>query len=239
MLKIYELSVLRVRKCFWNAPSALNSNFWYQYQRYAWICTWYVVYTSVSISHRIDLIHKSQNRNVHISVLNGALWDMKQVRSGICEIGLLIFSYFPGHHSRYNIFPFQYVLLQFITMDIEDSEGCAYDRLVLHDGYDDTASFITYCGTALVSQRRTSHCSDVILASWRLSPLWLFVPQLVRFNNREKNKALVLCKGIHWWPEYSPDKEVMRNAVNDVIITEPFSHFCAEKSPGRCSFECA
>ena len=25
-----------------------------------------------------------QNRNVHISVLNGALWDMAQVNSGIC-----------------------------------------------------------------------------------------------------------------------------------------------------------
>ena len=31
-----------------------------------------------------------QNRNVHISVLNGALWDMEQVHSGICEIGLLL-----------------------------------------------------------------------------------------------------------------------------------------------------
>ena len=30
-----------------------------------------------------------QNRNVHISVLNGALRDMEQVHSGICEIGLL------------------------------------------------------------------------------------------------------------------------------------------------------
>ena len=26
-----------------------------------------------------------QNRNVHISVLNGALWDMEQLHSGICE----------------------------------------------------------------------------------------------------------------------------------------------------------
>ena len=30
-----------------------------------------------------------QNRNVHISVLNGALWDMEQVYSGICELGHL------------------------------------------------------------------------------------------------------------------------------------------------------
>ena len=29
-----------------------------------------------------------QNRNVHISVLNGALWDMEQVHCGVCEIGL-------------------------------------------------------------------------------------------------------------------------------------------------------
>ena len=36
-----------------------------------------------------------QNRNVYISVLNGALWDMEQVHCGICEMGLLqsIFCY--------------------------------------------------------------------------------------------------------------------------------------------------
>ena len=28
-----------------------------------------------------------QNRNVHISALNGALWDMEKVNSGICELG--------------------------------------------------------------------------------------------------------------------------------------------------------
>ena len=27
-----------------------------------------------------------QNRNVHISVLNGALWDMEWVHGGICEL---------------------------------------------------------------------------------------------------------------------------------------------------------
>ena len=31
-----------------------------------------------------------QNRNVHTSVLNEALWDMEQVHSEICEIGLLL-----------------------------------------------------------------------------------------------------------------------------------------------------
>ena len=42
---------------------------------------------------RMHLFHipqcSIQNRNVHISVLNGALWDMEQVHSEICEIGLL------------------------------------------------------------------------------------------------------------------------------------------------------
>ena len=28
-----------------------------------------------------------QNRNVHISVLNGASWDMEEVHSGVCELG--------------------------------------------------------------------------------------------------------------------------------------------------------
>ena len=49
----------------------------------------------------IDLIHNPkmhlfyipqssiQNRNLHIHVLNGALWGMEQVHAGICEIGLL------------------------------------------------------------------------------------------------------------------------------------------------------
>ena len=30
-----------------------------------------------------------QNRNVHISVLNGAFWDMEQVHTRICEIDLI------------------------------------------------------------------------------------------------------------------------------------------------------
>ena len=73
---------------------------------------WYIIYFNSVISNyifvsdiknidtTIDLIRKSQNvllhipqcsiqnRNVHISVLNEALWDMEQVHSGICEIGL-------------------------------------------------------------------------------------------------------------------------------------------------------
>ena len=40
-----------------------------------------------------------QNRNVHISVLNGALWDVEQVHSEICEIGPLIWNLFHFKHS--------------------------------------------------------------------------------------------------------------------------------------------
>ena len=40
---------------------------------------------------RMHLFHipqcSIQNRNVNISVLNGALWDMEQVHSGICKLG--------------------------------------------------------------------------------------------------------------------------------------------------------
>ena len=33
------------------------------------------------------MLHSEQN--VHISVPNGALWDMEEVHSGICELGQL------------------------------------------------------------------------------------------------------------------------------------------------------
>ena len=39
------------------------------------------------------------NRNVHISVMNGALWDMEQVHSGICELGQLSMME-PWRHHR-------------------------------------------------------------------------------------------------------------------------------------------
>ena len=40
-----------------------------------------------------------QNRNVHISVLNGALWDMGQVHCGICELGQYYVMWIYKHHS--------------------------------------------------------------------------------------------------------------------------------------------
>ena len=30
-----------------------------------------------------------QNSNIHISVLNGALWDLRQLHCGVCELGQL------------------------------------------------------------------------------------------------------------------------------------------------------
>ena len=47
-----------------------------------------------SINPRMHLFHIPQcsilNRNVHSSVLNGALWAMEHVHSGICEFGLFL-----------------------------------------------------------------------------------------------------------------------------------------------------
>ena len=46
-----------------------------------------------------------QNRNVHISVLNGALWDMEPVHCGICGIFLLdinISNQFKVHLTKKN-----------------------------------------------------------------------------------------------------------------------------------------
>ena len=36
------------------------------------------------------LLHSEQKLDVHISVLNGAMWDVEEVHSGICEIGNII-----------------------------------------------------------------------------------------------------------------------------------------------------
>ena len=54
-----------------------------------------------------------QNRNVHISVLDGAVWDMEQVRCGICEFGLLpwiIFTWTYGDWWRHDMEPFSALL---------------------------------------------------------------------------------------------------------------------------------
>ena len=45
------------------------------------------IYPTVHLSHISQCPIK--NRNVHISVLNIALWDIGQVHCGICEFGLL------------------------------------------------------------------------------------------------------------------------------------------------------
>ena len=47
-----------------------------------------------------------QNRNVHISILNDALWDMEHVHWGICEIGLLVCSSLiepPVHRHQWHL----------------------------------------------------------------------------------------------------------------------------------------
>ena len=52
-----------------------------------------------------------QNRNVHIFVLNGALWDMGQEHCGICETGL--FWYLITSSFQWEMFPMLHSPCQF------------------------------------------------------------------------------------------------------------------------------
>ena len=54
---------------------------------YHWQWPWNLTNPSINLFHTPQF--PIQNRNVHISVLNGALWDMKQVDCGICKLGQL------------------------------------------------------------------------------------------------------------------------------------------------------
>ena len=62
--------------------------------------TWYIIPMAYYTKFTNPTMHLShipqctiQNRNVHISVVNGVLWDMEQVHCGIYEVGLFC------HHS--------------------------------------------------------------------------------------------------------------------------------------------
>merc|ERR1712168_866027 len=45
--------------------------------------------------------------------------------------------------------PGQYVTLMFSDFDVEYDATCSYDRLTIHEGSDDTAPSVTYCGSDL------------------------------------------------------------------------------------------
>ena len=65
---------------------------------------WYTIKQWINLPYsRIHLFcipqYIIQNRNVHISVLNYALWDMEQVYCGICKCGLLMKS--EKEHATY------------------------------------------------------------------------------------------------------------------------------------------
>ena len=70
------------------------------------------MFLGVTFSHSLfyfDMSQKSdrnENRNVHISGLNGELWDMEKVHCGNCEIGPLIHLGYPvsGRYWRYLCF---------------------------------------------------------------------------------------------------------------------------------------
>ena len=56
--------------------------------------TWTTLEWTNFTNPRMHLFHipecSIQSRNVHISVLNGAFWDMEQVHSGISELGQIV-----------------------------------------------------------------------------------------------------------------------------------------------------
>ena len=82
-----------------------------------------------------------QNRNVHISVLNDALWDMEQMHCGICEFGL--FTCREGVMNRFT-------LSQSLVCNVPSWSGCREAGLNMHGcqycrvfGFTCTHSFLT------------------------------------------------------------------------------------------------
>ena len=59
-------------------------------QHYKDICTDAQLHLANLTNPMMRLFHisqcKIQNRNAHISILNGAFWDKEQVHCGICEL---------------------------------------------------------------------------------------------------------------------------------------------------------
>ena len=91
-----------------------------------------------------------QNRNVHISVLNGALWDMEQVHSGIfiflfwmehygiwsrCILGFVHF------HSEWSIVG--YGTSEFWDLYISVLNGALWDIEQVHSGMCETGQYLT------------------------------------------------------------------------------------------------
>ena len=81
-----------------------------------------------------------QNRNAHISVLNGVLWDTEQVHSGICELGQLSVDfghrhlYHSGPHSITNVKSYTYkiYILQILVFNMPKS--CIRHYIALYNG---------------------------------------------------------------------------------------------------------
>ena len=104
--KIYlRIFLLCLNKCaFFSGTSSLlrviSGYYWivipwlfryYMYQQP--ILLWFPLQSTLFTNPIMHLFHipqcTIQNRNVHISALNGALGDMEQAHYGVCEIGLL------------------------------------------------------------------------------------------------------------------------------------------------------
>jgi len=46
----------------------------------------------------------------------------------------------------------QYIVLSFVSLDVEHNGGCTYDRLTIYDGATDMANSLTYCGGPRVGE---------------------------------------------------------------------------------------
>ena len=78
-----------------------------------------------------------QSRNVHISVLNGALWDMRQVHCGICEIGPYL-HYLWWYQQCCHVISFVIIIIRFqrlFNVEWWPSFGSVLSLFVLRLGY--------------------------------------------------------------------------------------------------------
>ena len=62
---------------------------YFKIDRYVLLSTLYLNSQIPQCTYRVSHNVNTQNKNVYVSVLNGALWDMGNVHCSICENGLL------------------------------------------------------------------------------------------------------------------------------------------------------
>ena len=145
---------------------------------------------------KIHLFHipqcSIQNRNVHISVLNGALWDMEQVHSGTCEIGVFKWTEFNFKNNFRNFFKCLPVNRHLLLLDV-------VERL-----WGKTAELL-YEGTCKGRKGLTQWSLDdvaEILTHWPLGDLdvILKIQFSILFYWLVSSDALLIDNSLRWMP---------------------------------------